>query len=62
MQENQLWLCCDCKPTKKLEKGKSNNCRKRFVSNSKPVNCNLCNLSFHLKCVDISGYSTRQVR
>ena len=62
MQENQLWLCCDCKPTKKLEKGKCNNCRKRFVSNSKPVNCNLCNLSFHLKCVDISGYSTRQVR
>ena len=67
IQKGQVWLCHNCKITKntssskKTKKEKCNHCKKLFFSNSKPVNCNVCNLSFHLKCVDISNYSTRQV-
>ena len=73
VQDNKVWHCQVCASTKvtrlnthsKLSgksRSKCGKCCKYFASNSNPLNCNICNLPFHVKCVNASSSLARNLR
>ena len=58
IQNNMFWDCNDCKSThfnKNFDVSKKcRKCKRHFDCKSKIICCNVCNHSFHFKCVDFN--------